>query len=135
MKAKKAGARVIVIDPWYNQTAKGTADKWIPIRPGTDTTMLLAIAYEMITNNLQDQAFLDNYTIGFDQDHMPEGAIRRRTSRIMSWAPTTRSPRHLNGLPRSAARIRMRSAAGVGNGNHQARDDHRRTEHREDSRW
>jgi anaerobic dimethyl sulfoxide reductase subunit A len=72
--AKEAGARVIVVDPWYNQTAKGIADKWIPVRPGTDTAMLLAIAHEMIVNGLQDQAFLDTYTVGFDRAHMPEGA-------------------------------------------------------------
>jgi anaerobic dimethyl sulfoxide reductase subunit A len=50
------------------------ADQFIGIRPCTDTAMLLALAYEMITNDLQDQDFLDKYTVGFDVDHMPEGA-------------------------------------------------------------
>lgn len=73
-QAKEAGARVIVIDPWFNQGAEGLADHWIPVRPGTDTTLMLAVAYEMIVNDLQDQDFLDKYTVGFDSEHMPEGA-------------------------------------------------------------
>lgn len=74
MQAKKAGTKFISIDPIYNDTAVALADEWIPIRPGTDTTMLLAMAYHMIENNLHNQEFLDTYTIGFDAEHMPEGA-------------------------------------------------------------
>jgi anaerobic dimethyl sulfoxide reductase subunit A len=39
--------------------------------------LLLGLAYYMIENNLQDQDFLDTYTIGFDRDHMPTGANKR----------------------------------------------------------
>ena len=73
LQAKKAGAKFIFIDPLYNDTAMALADEWIPIRPGTDTTMLLGMAYHMIVNNLHDQAFLDKYCVGFDADHLPEG--------------------------------------------------------------
>lgn len=73
LQAKKAGAKFIFIDPLYNDTAMALADEWIPIRPGTDTTMLLGMAYHMIENNLYDQAFLDKYCVGFDADHLPEG--------------------------------------------------------------
>ncbi|MCL1798813.1 MAG: molybdopterin-dependent oxidoreductase [Eggerthellaceae bacterium] len=71
--AKAAGGKIVIIDPWLNQTAQGVADEWIPIRPGTDTALVLGMAYHMITNNLHDQAYLDTYCIGFDADHMPEG--------------------------------------------------------------
>ncbi|MFZ5857940.1 MAG: molybdopterin-dependent oxidoreductase [Chloroflexota bacterium] len=74
LQAKKNGTKFIGIDPLYNDTYMTLADEWIPIRPGTDTTMLLAMAYHMITNNLHDQAFLDKYTVGFDSEHMPDGA-------------------------------------------------------------
>ncbi|MFC1892498.1 molybdopterin-dependent oxidoreductase [Chloroflexota bacterium] len=67
MKAKEAGARVISVDPRYTDTAAAFADQWIPIRPGTDAAMLIAMAYVIIEENLQDQAFLDRYTIGFEQ--------------------------------------------------------------------
>lgn len=74
LQAKKAGTRFIFVDPFYNDSAVALGDQWIPVRPSTDTALLLAIAYHMITNDLQDQEFLDKYTVGFDRDHMPEGA-------------------------------------------------------------
>lgn len=67
IKSKEAGARIVVIDPRYTDTAATLADRWIPIRPGTDTAMLIAMAYVIVIENLQDQAFLDTYTIGFKQ--------------------------------------------------------------------
>ncbi|MFA5536524.1 MAG: molybdopterin-dependent oxidoreductase [Bacillota bacterium] len=71
-QAKKNGAKFIFIDPFYNDSAQALADEWIPIRPATDTTLLLGMAYHIIENNLQDQDFLDRYTVGFDSEHMPE---------------------------------------------------------------
>jgi anaerobic dimethyl sulfoxide reductase subunit A len=73
-QAKEAGAKFIFVDPYLNQTAQALADDWVPVRPGTDTALLLGMAFHMITNNLQDQEFLDKCTVGFDKDHMPEGA-------------------------------------------------------------
>lgn len=75
LNAKKAsGAKVIFVDPFFNQSAQAIADEWIPCRPGTDGALLEALAYEMITNDLQDQEFLDTYCLGFDSEHMPPDA-------------------------------------------------------------
>lgn len=73
VRAKEAGVKIIVIDPVYTETAAVYADEWIPIKPTTDTALFVAMAYVMITENLIDQAFLDKYCIGFDEEHMPEG--------------------------------------------------------------
>ena len=70
----KGDGKIVIVDPWLNQTAEGIADEWIPVRPGTDTAFVLGMAHHMITNNLQNQKFLDTYCVGFDSDHMPEGA-------------------------------------------------------------
>jgi anaerobic dimethyl sulfoxide reductase subunit A len=66
-KAKEAGIKIICIDPRFTDTVATFADQWIPIRPTTDTAMLIAMAYVIIKENLQDQHFLDTYTIGFDK--------------------------------------------------------------------
>jgi len=66
IKAHENGARVIAVDPRYSDTAVVAADEWIPILPGTDTAMMIAMAYVMIRENLHDQAFLEKYTVGFD---------------------------------------------------------------------
>jgi anaerobic dimethyl sulfoxide reductase subunit A len=71
-KAKEAGAKILVIDPRYTDTAITLADEWIPIRPSTDGALLDAMAYVMISENLQDQTFLDKYCLGFDEEHMPK---------------------------------------------------------------
>lgn len=70
---RQSNVRTIVIDPMYSDTAVGVADEWVPLRPGTDAALVAAFAHVMITNNLQDQAFLDKYCVGFDEAHMPEG--------------------------------------------------------------
>ncbi|MDD5093621.1 MAG: molybdopterin-dependent oxidoreductase [Dehalococcoidia bacterium] len=67
IQAREAGARIVVIDPRYSNTVAILADRWIPIRPGTDAAMMIAMAYVMISENLHNQQFLDRYTIGFDQ--------------------------------------------------------------------
>ncbi|QWU17070.1 anaerobic dimethyl sulfoxide reductase subunit A [Paenibacillus sophorae] len=72
-RAKEAGARIVVIDPIYSNTAVALADEWIPIRPTTDSALLDAMAYTMITEGLHDQSFLDKYCLGFDEEHMPAG--------------------------------------------------------------
>ena len=41
---KAAGVKLVVIDPWFNETAAMNADKYISITPGTDEALLLAIA-------------------------------------------------------------------------------------------
>ena len=66
-QAKEAGAKMIAIDPRFTDTAAVLADQWIPIVPGTDAAMLVAMAYVIIKENLQDQAFLDKYTVGFER--------------------------------------------------------------------
>ena len=66
-RAKEAGTRFIVVDPRFTDTAALVADRWIPIRPGTDAAAMIAMAYVMITEDLHDKRFLDTYTAGFDR--------------------------------------------------------------------
>ncbi len=67
VQAKERGARVVSIDPKFTDTAAACAHQWIPIRPGTDAAMLLAMAHVIISENLHDQGFLDTYAAGFDK--------------------------------------------------------------------
>jgi len=66
-EAKERGARIVGIDPLYNDSFAAFADDWIPLRPGTDTAMLIAMAYAMINEDLHDKNFLDTCTVGFDK--------------------------------------------------------------------
>ncbi|MDZ4344754.1 MAG: molybdopterin-dependent oxidoreductase, partial [Candidatus Binatia bacterium] len=67
--ARERGIPVIVIDPRYTVAAEVLADQWIPIKPGTDVAMMLAVANVLIKENLYDKAFVEKYVdpVGFEE--------------------------------------------------------------------
>ena len=73
VQARAQGTRIIVIDPRCSDTARLCADQWIPIRPSTDGALADAMAYVIWSRGMQDQAFMDRFCLGFDEEHMPEG--------------------------------------------------------------
>jgi thiosulfate reductase / polysulfide reductase chain A len=98
--ALRNGADLIVVDPRHS-VAASKARHWLPIRPGTDTALLLAWMHVIIGEGLYDRAYLDRYAFGFDQlrDHVrvysPEWAfprtgiepdLIRTTARVMAAA-------------------------------------------------
>jgi anaerobic selenocysteine-containing dehydrogenase len=70
-KARKNGAKVIVIDVHKNQTGR-MADWFIPILPGTDSALALGIMHILFAENMTDLAFLRQYTVGLEElrDHV-----------------------------------------------------------------
>lgn len=73
MKAKEKGVKIIVIDPRQSETAVSMADEWIPLKPSSDVALANAMAYVIFENNLHNQAYMDQFCIGFDEEHMPDG--------------------------------------------------------------
>lgn len=57
-------AKLVQIERRLSTTA-ARADEWIPINPGTEGALALAMAYVIIREELYDQEFIDNYTFGF----------------------------------------------------------------------
>ena len=66
VKARRAGARFIVIDPYENITAQA-ADDHYRVKPGGDTALALGILKILVENNRIDQNFIDQYSEGFDE--------------------------------------------------------------------
>ena len=64
--ARANGAKLIVVDPRYS-SASMKADYWLPIKPGTDTALLLAWMNVLIAEKLYDTDFIAKWTVGFDQ--------------------------------------------------------------------
>ncbi|HET9578666.1 MAG TPA: molybdopterin oxidoreductase family protein [Usitatibacter sp.] len=62
-KFKRAGGRFISINP-IRTGYSAIADEWIPIRPGTDGALLLALIRELIETGLYDEEFVARYTNG-----------------------------------------------------------------------
>jgi len=58
---KRAGGRFISINP-VRTGYSAIADEWIPIRPGTDGALFMALLHELIASDLIDRPFLQRYT-------------------------------------------------------------------------
>jgi len=62
-RARSAGARVVLVDP--RRTSTGAyVDEWLPIRPGTDVVLALAVARWLAKAGKVDEAFLAAHTSG-----------------------------------------------------------------------
>lgn len=72
-RMKQNGTRFVVVDPRYSDTASSLADTWIPLLPATDNALMDAMMFVIISENLHDNAFIERYTLGFDESSMPEG--------------------------------------------------------------
>ena len=86
LDARKAGARVICIDPIRTRTAE-QCDDWIAIKPGTDAALALGVMHELFANDWLDHDYIAQYTIGVD-------ALRTRAA---EW-PTARAA-EISGVP------------------------------------
>jgi thiosulfate reductase/polysulfide reductase chain A len=64
--ARARGARVVVVDPRLS-TVAAKADRYLPIKPGTDTALLLAWMHVLVTERLYDSDYVAQYTEGFDR--------------------------------------------------------------------
>ena len=60
-EGKYNGAKVIVITPEFNGSAKST-DLWMPIKPGTDQFLAMSVMHEIIKNKMYKPGFMKIYT-------------------------------------------------------------------------
>ncbi|MCM3693989.1 molybdopterin-dependent oxidoreductase [Neobacillus niacini] len=65
LEAKKKGAKIYVIDPLYNATAK-IADEYISIKPGMDGLLAVGIIKEILRLGLEDREFISQHSSGFE---------------------------------------------------------------------
>ncbi|SHK92893.1 Anaerobic selenocysteine-containing dehydrogenase [Pseudonocardia thermophila] len=80
-EAQRNGAKVVCIDPMRHRTAQ-RADWHIPIRPGTDGALALAMMHVIINEGLTDDDYIARHTLGYDelvervQQYSPEWAAQ-----------------------------------------------------------
>ena len=63
----QAGVRFVNISPVRNDIDTGDAVEWIPIRPNTDTAMILAMAFTLYQEGLHASDFLASHCVGFEK--------------------------------------------------------------------
>jgi anaerobic selenocysteine-containing dehydrogenase len=64
-REKPNRTKIVVINPRYSVTA-AKADEWIPINPGTDGALAMAVAHVIISEDLYDKTFVRDWSVGFE---------------------------------------------------------------------
>ncbi|MEU1480930.1 molybdopterin oxidoreductase family protein [Streptomyces sp. NPDC001668] len=65
-QARRAGARVVAIDPIRTRTAQGADEHVAPI-PGTDAALALGLLNVVVSMGAEDRAYLERHTLGWEQ--------------------------------------------------------------------
>lgn len=116
-KARENGAKVVCIDPRMTMSAVSLADEWVPIRPGTDTALMSAMAYVIISEDLHDKEFIQRCCIGFDSSQMPEGLEKEESYRdyiFGTFDGTPKTPQWAENITGISARTILRIAREYG---------------------
>lgn len=66
LEARRKGAAIVAIDPYENRTVK-KADVHLKLRPGTDAALALGIMHELVENDLLNETFIHEHTVGFER--------------------------------------------------------------------
>ena len=82
IEGRQQGARLIVMDPRLSNTAS-KADLWLPTWPGSEATVLLAMARYLLETGKVDTGFLRKYT-NWERTLAPPAARRHRLSDVSS---------------------------------------------------
>ncbi len=83
-KARKRGLKIVAVDP-IGTHAAAKADEWVPIRPGTDTALALAMANVLLNElGIYDREFLKKHTNG-PYLVQPDGYYLRQDGKPLVW--------------------------------------------------
>ncbi|TQF79253.1 molybdopterin-dependent oxidoreductase [Elioraea sp. Yellowstone] len=66
-EAGSAGLRVVNVSPLAQDAPDFLRAEWLPIRPGTDTALMLALAHVIVAEGREDKAFLATHCTGWDR--------------------------------------------------------------------
>jgi anaerobic selenocysteine-containing dehydrogenase len=65
VRARKAGARLVVVDPYRSRTAR-VADEHVAPVPGTDAALALGMMRAMVDAGVHDESWCRDHTTGYD---------------------------------------------------------------------
>ncbi|MGD9865985.1 MAG: molybdopterin-dependent oxidoreductase [Pseudodonghicola sp.] len=81
-----AGTRFVNVSPLRSDIAPRVGAEWLPVRPGGDTALMLALAHVLEAEGLSDQAFLASYTTGFERFRAYLMGEADGTAKTADWA-------------------------------------------------
>ena len=106
-RAADAGIDFVVVSPNRGDVPDFLGAEWVPIRPNTDTAMMLAMAHTLVAEQRHDADFLRRYCSGFDAFNRYLMGVDDGTVKSADWAQS------ITGVPATAIRDLARRAADV----------------------
>jgi len=85
-RALATGSFGIAIDPRRSETAK-RCKMWLPIRPGTDCALALAMIHVIINEGVYDVEFVDKWTVGFEKLKEHVSSYSPQWAEDITWVP------------------------------------------------
>lgn len=67
IEAAAAGTKFVNLSPRRSDVKSDIDEVWYKLRPNTDVAVMLAMAYQLLTEDLHDDYFLKKYTVGFEK--------------------------------------------------------------------
>ena len=66
-KMSAAGVQFVNISPLRDDLAGPQHNEWLPVRPGSDTALMMALCHVLVSENLHNEAFIQRYTVGYER--------------------------------------------------------------------
>ena len=80
------GTPIVAIDPRRTRTVRTLSDEWIPIIPGSDSALMSAMLYVLVTEGLVDRDFVETRAAGFGTLESSILGKRDRAAATPEWA-------------------------------------------------
>ncbi|HWL71448.1 MAG TPA: molybdopterin-dependent oxidoreductase [Geminicoccus sp.] len=106
-RMREAGVAFVNIGPHRADLPEWTEADWLPLRPNTDTALILALCQTLVAENRHDQGFLDRYCAGVDRFLAYLAGEGDGTAKTPEWAEP------ITGLPAATIRDLARRMAGT----------------------
>jgi biotin/methionine sulfoxide reductase len=103
--AKARGAEFVLVSPLRDDLPEFVGAEWLPVVPGADVAVMLALGYALVEEGLHDQPFLERYSVGFDRFEAYLRGLKDGCPKTPEWAE------RLGGIPAGAIRALARRMA------------------------
>jgi biotin/methionine sulfoxide reductase len=84
--AKAHGAEFVLISPLRDDLPEFAGAQWLPVVPGTDVALMLALAHTLVEEGLHDRAFLERYCAGYERFEAYLLGVKDGVPKTPEWA-------------------------------------------------
>lgn len=66
-KMSEAGVQFVNVSPLRDDLQGPERNEWLPVRPGSDTALMIALCWVLVDEGLHNETFLRRYTVGHER--------------------------------------------------------------------